>query len=235
MKYLLGTGYHDHKETIAEVFYRRLFELWYVNTLQYSDPPPTHIVCLACGGCCPPLLGQQNVLLDGDIGHVLAVVDRTKPHLLNGGEATILALAMLAYNDESDFIYKEQDCFAFGPWVRQMYEEIGDAGMIHGKHLDKDPGFIGFCLVLIKHRFIPTFIAEFIKQNRPNSRWLLESTIIDMAKRLPGEIKQVSFGYDRDRPFNKSDKVWYIQTQKEDELHDLIKSRHLVFNYDLSK
>ena len=219
MKYVIGTGYHDHG---GDPIFRDLFHYWHRNTLQYAKEGLSDIHCVACGGCRPPALGQNTIHIKGDLGHIRELIDGQATHQFAGGEIVILTLALLAYNDNSDFIYKEQDCFAFGPWVQQMYEEIGDAGLIHGKRLTCDQGFCGLSLMLIRHRYIPVFVSKYLSYRKPDKKWLMEFTMLALGRNNP-DIRQLSFGYDRDRPFNANDRVWYIQAKHPEvaELRDL--------------
>lgn len=229
MKYLLGCGYFQKGGAQAGVSgqdSRTFMEIWHANNVRYCNPAPEKTVCVAVGGCVPPELpGVQVVKLDGNLGHADDLLYGRKPHFLPGGPSIILALAAIAYCGEYDLIYKEQDCLAFGSWVERIYADAGDKGCI-----------FGWCrmmgatcpLMLIKHHFIPHFLHGYLGlgDERDFSR-LIEFKLAKLKENHPENFGLLSFGYDRDRPFNPSDPVWYVQHLSVDELTQ-IKSLGLI-------
>lgn len=201
-KFLIGTGYYSkHPNSPKEEKFRRL---WYINTTKNTGG---RVVRLAVGNS-HPRLAYNTVALSGNLGHINdLVVTKEKAHAYCGWSASMLALALIAYCDESDFIYKEQDCLAFGPWVAKMYEELGGGNVIFGS-CEIQPA--AQSLFLVKHAYIPEFVRLYLSEGPDNDEENLpEHKFATLA--LAHDWKRFSFGYDRDRPFNVADPVFYVQ------------------------
>lgn len=220
-RYMIGSGYcHKHGEgEWAEWFYR----LWMPNT---DLAEPEYIVVLANNDSVPPEIETQSSLREmsfcGNLGHVhdlLGKSDTPRPHAYCGWSGIMLTLALMAYNMECDYIFKEQDCLAFGPWVDRLYAELGDGGMIFGKSSQMP---VAQSLFLVKHRTIPSFVREYLLQlNDRLVESLPEAKFANMRLHHPDQIKQFSFGYDRDRPINYDDPVFYAQKWTPAELMEI--------------
>lgn len=214
-KYHIGTGYFSRPNHGAEEF----FKIWYANTLDHSQPK--RITILSCGGCAIPGAPGQWINLDGDIGHVGQILSGAKKFPYPSGALTICALALLAYLDECDFIFKEQDLLAFGDWPGRIYSEADAGGheMMIGRQKCMP---CAMSLMLIRHSFILEFVRWFLSSEaevRGDS--LSEHKLARWQASNPGKIGYFSFGYDRDRPFNMDDDVWYAQKYSIDELKAL--------------
>lgn len=210
--YHLSTGYHYLPG--ADGF----FQTWLENTLRYSEPK--RISVMADSGSVIPSNHQLLLKLDlaGDLGHFMELLRGEKPYRLNGWSGAIITGAMLAYCDEADYIFKEQDCLAFGPWVNAMYEQLGDAGAIWG-----NCSFMPCeqSLFLVKHGHIPEFVMHYLDgppQNREGE--LGEDKFKRMEEKYPDKYKRFSFGVGRDRPINWDDPVFYFQQAKSEEVEE---------------
>lgn len=225
MKYLIGTGFHSNagdkgNPKTAGLRPVDFWSLWHENTIKYARPAPERIAVIGSGNGIQPFpFGTQWIALSGDLGHVHDLNEHLKPYHWCGWSMALVTLALLAYQNECDFVFKEQDVLAFGPWVERMYAEIGSAGMIFGRARCM-PAVQS--LLLCKHEFIPEFVRLFM------------STGSEQEKRNEGELKfarlerdhpslftRYSFGYDRDRPINYDDEVFYLQHTTPDELKEL--------------
>ena len=225
MKFLIGSSYFDHGEEHRKEFAR----VWHFNTLQ-ARPEPARIVVICEGGCVIPYASPNMdvIHLSGDLGNFMHLVNKQKPHRHTGWSASMIALAMLAYVDESDFIYKEQDCLAFGQWVDTMYRDLGDGDIVFGaKH--ESPPYQGCSqsLFLVRHRFIPEFITKYLTYGpEGNMDMLGEHRFMNMERELGrSRVKQLSFGVDRERPIPWDKPVWYAQQWKNDELEEAHRRR----------
>jgi len=221
---LIGTGeYRQH------AFMRKL---WDDNTDTRRQGMPRYDVVRIAVGCDfadhIDAYGT-NILLGGNCGHVGDLLSGGKPHALCGWSSAVLALAMIAYCDESDFLYKEQDCLAFGPWIDQMYKDLGNKGMVFGRKMVGPPYMeCSQSLFLIRHRFIPEFVRRYIElgpDGDPNN--LPETKFAKMEAANPQHYARLSFGYDRERPINFDDKVWFAQKFTAQEIQEL-KKRGLI-------
>ena len=135
----------------------------------------------------------------------------------------MLAGAMLAYTDESDFIYVEEDCLAFGPWVDRLYEDMGEAVMAFGLKHQSPPWMpCSQSLFIVRHSFIPTFVSTYLRMGRDGDvRTLGEQKFVIMEQQYgPTLIRRMSFGVDRERPIPWGAEVFYFQQPTKAELEE---------------
>lgn len=213
-KYHIGTGFHLPPDKPDNGF----FNTWLLNTLRYSSPH--RITALSDSGSILPSRNALilNLNLDGNLGHFMELLNGTKQYRLNGWSGTILTGAMLAYCDEADYIFKEQDALAFGPWVSRMYEQLGDAGAIWG-----NCSFMPCeqSLFLVRHGHIPDFVMHYMDgpaQNRDGE--LGEDKFKRMEEKFPEKYKRFSFGCGRDRPIPWDDEAFYFQQAKPEDVEE---------------
>lgn len=212
-RYLIGTGFHSKPGQNRGDF----FATWHANTMKYAKPE--RVIVMASGGNKIQGAPGQWIHLDGDIGHTHDLSNGRKPYHWCGWSIALVNLALLAYANECDFIFKEQDVLAFGPWVDRMYSEIGEAGMIFGKAKCM-PAVQS--LLLCKHWFIPRFVelymgtgSEQLKENEGELKFMR------LEQQHPKLFARYSFGYDRDRPINYDDDVFYAQHLQPAEMDEL--------------
>lgn len=222
MKYLLGSSFFDG----GREFRRDMARVWHWNTLA-ARPTPSRIVIVAEGGSKVPIKsGDMDVIeLSGDLGHIGSHLNGSKKHEFTGWSASMCALAMIAYVDEADFIYKEEDCLAFGPWVEQMYADLGPDGDLVFGQAHRSPPWMecSQSLFLIRHRFIPQFVSMYLAMGKDGDvNNLGERKFTRMEERLGStRIRRLTFGVDRERPLPFAAPVWYCQQLKSDELNQL--------------
>lgn len=223
--YLIGSGYYHGvgKALEAESFYK----IWLKNVQQTGVK---EIVIIANGGCRVPMLrsappGLSVVSLSGNLGHVGQLLSGEKSNEIGGWSGSIMALAMIAYNAEKDLVFVEQDCLMFGPCIPKMYEEIGEAGVIFGSNQFME---CAQSLFLVRYRYILDFISHYLTTGAENDHFNLpEHKFSRLQKQYPSEWKRFSFGYDRDKPFNMDDPVFYCQQLTADELL-MLKGKGLI-------
>jgi hypothetical protein len=222
-KYHIGTGFHsppsDHPSSEFEK--SEFFRTWMRNTLRYSFPK--RITIMSDSGSVLPYESDLilNLNLSGNLGHFMELLSGAKPYKINGWSGVIVTLALIAYCDECDFIFKEQDALAFGPWVEAMYEQLGAAGAIWG-----NCSFMPCeqSLFLVKHGHIPDFVAHYLDgppQNRDGE--FGEHKFKRMEEKYPEKYKRFSFGSGRDRPIPWDDPVFYFQQAKSEDVTEAIR------------
>lgn len=219
MKYTLGSGYYKD-EAFAKI--------WVENLVKRATPSPNRIVVISVGGASFPAAGTWfwQISLPGNLGHVGDLL-KGKDRDFCGWSASVLALAMIAYCNETDFIFIESDVLAFGPWVEQMYKDMGEGDMVFGGKMESEPFM--YCaqgLFLVRHRFIPTFVSEFLRMGPDGQRDsegktdnLPEDKFHRLREMFPDKIKTLSFGVDRMRPLPIDSPVWYAQHFTPEELN----------------
>lgn len=231
MAYILGTGFFYRDKEWGLRHADEEFTRWWRNKMKYANPKPKRIFVIAHGGWhvsqktmreCP----ADWIVLDGDLGHSMMLQAGTKPYQYCGWNMVYRTLSDIAYQEECDLIFAEQDCLAFGPWVERMYQDVGTDQMCFGKQLSGGPipeyAYNG--LVLCKHWFLPHFIWRYHGDGDDRGaspygdgehRW---QRIMNAE---PHWFRHLSFGYDRQRPFNVKDEVFYIQQVSGEELTQL--------------
>ncbi len=223
MKYTIGTGFFNPPEGKHDQF----FDIWWENTMKYAKPE--RVIVLANGNSImQKYVPGEWINLPGNLGHTHDLTNGRKPYDWCGWSMAFFTLAMLAYCNETDFFFKEQDCLAFGPWVQQMYAEIGDKKCIFGSSKFPHQQACAQSLVLVKHSFIPEFVrlymgtgSERLKENE------CELKFARLEREHPDHFCRFCFGVDRDRPLPFDDVVWYCQQLKPDEV-DGLRSRGLI-------
>lgn len=195
-------------------------KIWSHNTIKYSSGCDINIF----GPDMPPFdidtYTKIRIIAEYDnLGHVGDYLNGSKIGRWCGWTAGVVFGMIHAYVNNTDFIYKEQDCLVFGDYISRMYTDIGNDGDI----------VFGTCramvnaqsLFMVKRNAIPNVIAS-LAQN--DDKDVLPETKFG---KLPVNVKKLSFGYDRDRPFNIHDDVFYIQQITPTEL-DLLTSANLI-------
>lgn len=227
-KYSIGSGYFERGYA-----QRWFYHVWLDTVLKYADPKPQQILVLASGGfVCPqphPLVLWAKLF--GDMGHCSHLLDGKKLHHFCGGTSTVMALAMMAYANETDFIYYEQDGLAIGPWVERMYAEIGNRGCIFGSCRAMN---CHQSLMLVKHAAIPEYVRLYLGTGRENTPDNMgESKHCRLQVERPDFFTRYSFGCDRDRPIPYADPVFWAQKLSRDEMLEMRRRKLIAFNEEV--
>lgn len=171
MKYTIGTGYyntHKPKEDWSWDANERtskpdLFLMWYVNTIKYSSPSQIVVIDSSMNASKPSKSVKEAVCwieTMANLGHVIDLDKAEGITKFGGWSMSFIISAMIAYNNKTDFIYKEQDCFAFNNWTDVFYSNHGK-DMLVGRETVPDAR-LEQSLFWIKWRFIPEFIAQYM-------------------------------------------------------------------------
>lgn len=230
MKYLLGSSFYENGKNGPE-FRKAFSRTWVFNNLK-ADPQPSRVVVILEGGSEIGASGSNCDLihLTGNLGHVGQLLSGEKKYEFSGWSASMAALAMLAYVDEADFLYKEEDCLAFGPWVKRMYEDMGTGDMVFG-HRHTSPPWMpaSQSLFLVRHSFIPKFVGTYLLMGKDGDLSNLGEQKFVNIERIFGKekIKRLSFGVDRERPLPCNNEVWYGQQFTQNEM-DNLKTKGLI-------
>lgn len=212
-RYIIGSSYYAKPGDGAEWFHR----LWVKNTLKYSNP--SKIIVVGTGAWPKPAPKVELVRLNGDLGHCDHLLKGERDFYMPSCTAAWMALAWIAYLNESDLIVKEQDCLAFGPWVEQIYSEIGDRKFMCG--WSRMFGAATY-LFLVKHEFIPQFCHDYVAEGRENIlARVAETKVRRLIERDPDNYGHFSMGYDKDRPFDCANPVFAVQKLTQAEMLQL--------------
>jgi hypothetical protein len=224
--YTVVSGYHHSSNS------KSFLLTWLENTMRYSNPSRIIVVGDSCDGVEFPVGLSERVipiLLPGDLGSCGALMNGTKDHRFNGWSGSMLAGMMLAYCNETDAIYKEADCLWVGDCVGEMYQQIGDAGIIFGNYLQPDGSHAMLCaqsLFLVRHWFIPEFVSTFLSSPAQNiATEMGEDKFARFEQQNPAMWKRFDFGVDRGRPLPFDKETFYCQQCTDAEIDELQKSR----------
>ena len=198
------------------------FDIWIGNTLEHVDTSKVKFF----GPDATPIgpgwelhdIYQADVVSYDNLGHIGDYIHGHKHGRWCGWTAGVVFGMMHAYLHNVDFLYKEQDCLWFGQGiVDQIYRDLGDKDIVFGSCKLMGPAQ---SLFLVRRNAIPQIIASLAQDD--------DKDVLPEYKfaRLPNHAK-LSFGYDRDRPFNVEDPHWYIQQVTQDEL-DLLRTKGLI-------
>lgn len=227
MKFLIGSSFFERGAGGVE-FRREFARIWALQMAK-TRPLPARVVIVNEGGSGPGFVAGQErgwfdqISLTGNLGHIGAHLNGSMNFEFTGWSASMLACAMLAYTDESDFIYVEEDCLCFGDWVNRIYADLGAGKMIFGRKHQSAPWMpCSQSLFLVKHDFIPTFVASYLAMGRDGVIGNLgEDKFVKLEEKFGGDIvKRFTFGYDRERPINWEDPVFYAQQWRPEELEE---------------
>ena len=228
MNPLIITGYHE--STARDLEFARI---WYYNTIK--APYRGDIYVFETKGSAFPDAEPyaratiRHIPTHFNLGHVGDLLDGKLPFQFCGWSASVLAGAMIAYNCGKDMLYKESDCLAFGSWIPTLYSQLGDAGFIFGRKHQSAPWMpCSQALFLIKHAYIPAFVSRYLALGTDNDATNLpEHKFMRLMEQDPANVKQMTIGYDRERPICFDDEVWYAQKFTEAEMAEL-RRRELI-------
>ena len=225
MRYLLGSGFHSRPGDGRIEF----LPVWRKNVDRYAFPPPADVKVICTGGESVALPLEEIIKLSGDLGHFMDLINKHKDYAFNSWMASALALALVAYNNTSDFIYLEQDALAFGPWVQKLYSEDEKYGVLFGrKHLSAPWMPCSQSLFMVRHWYIPEFVRLILGDGPQNINGNLgEHIFVRLAERYPDKWKQFGWGFDRERPIAYDDEVFYAQQLTSEEL-DTLRAKGLL-------
>lgn len=207
-KYMIGTGYYESSQRDSD-FYKKY---WLPNTLKYSSPEKIIIVSAASPNL-KKLDIEQWIDLTINPGHTDHMRRTGDMSLLGGWTIGFILGAMYAYSCGCDFIYKEQDCLAFGNWVEEARRELSakNVKMLMGRIPEyQQAEGTEVCLVYIERDFIPEFISRLMGINKSDRDYFCEYKFLEIM-RSTSAIGYFDFGYGGARPFNDSDSVFFIQ------------------------
>ncbi len=217
-----------------------LSKQWGQN-LYKIDVEPSKVVIICEGGtdlCWYPLTpamarhrhNAQVIHLDGDLGGWEDVMTDKKKNAHSGWSASVMTLALIAYMNYSDLIFKESDCFAAGPWVHQLYADMGDGDMAFGPPMKSAPWMASAqSLFIVRHSFLPQLVAALINMGPEKSEMQLGEQRFCRIREKFGEkkIRHLSFGSDRERPIQWDAPVFYAQQCTRAEIDEMYR-RHIL-------
>ena len=211
MRYTIGTGYRA-SESHGAAF----FETWMKNTRGHANP--VDLIVVNANSVPQPQLGGTWLNTFHNYGHVKTM---EKGEKYGGWWLGFMMGAMMAYHNACDFIYKEQDCLAFGPWVKQLYDDAKqtDAPVLVGRFNHKYK--IEQSLVWVRRKFIPKLINLYLSIPDTDVTLRPELKFLRIMKRHPKVVAFTRMGCGRNRPLPLEATCFYAQKLKPAELQAL--------------
>ena len=194
---LIGTGFYSDKSSHPANLYQ--LGLWLENTIPIT--PNIVVVDNSVVGIDSDCL--RIIRNNKNLGHV---GDPSAPkgahNRLQGWSMSWIQPALVAYAEGCDYIYKEQDCFAFGDWLPLMK----NASITFGRNsrLDCEQS-----LFWIRHDRILDFVGNYILMGERDCDRLPENKFMHL--RAIGDVEFHSLPGGRDRPLPDLDKPFYLQ------------------------
>ena len=228
MKYLLGSGYFNNP--CAAVPCPEMARAWLGTISMHANPLPEKVVVVSAGGDYPiPFQpGLTPIHCRGDIGNLSHKVSGHKNHDWAGWMPPVVITAMIAYNEELDFVFQEQDCLAFGPYIERMYSDMGDGQMAIGRPLQQMGMPATQSLFIVKHAYIWKFVRDYLTlggdDNDANQG---EKKFARLRANNPADVRVLTFGSDRDRPIPWDEPVISAQQWSREEF-ETAKAKGLI-------
>jgi len=191
------------------------FDIWKKNTKKYAPESEIRII----GPDSPSSKdGIHIVSTYPNLGHVHDYIEGKREGIWCGWTAGIVVGMIDAYVNGWDFIYKEQDCLAFGDFVNKMKEENINSDITYGSCRLMGPAQ---SLFIVRNYIIPVIIGCLAQYK--------DKDVLPEYKFQKLQVRQnrLSFGYDRDRPFNVHDSVFYVQQLTPTDLQ-ILKNSNLI-------
>lgn len=208
-KILVGSGFYsteaDHSRKL------KFFENWSMNTARVSPQLIAVVDNSQCG--LPEHCGVEVVRVRNNLG-------RSDNHALRGSKLMGWSIswilpALIAYSEGMDFVYKEQDCLAFGDWLPQI--TLG--AMSVGKHPSMP---CEQSLFWMARWFIPEFVAAYLAHADPDNQTVTEDKMIQCANGFGHLVQFFDMPFGRARPLTYfKDRPWYAQRFTGQELIEL--------------
>ncbi len=203
----IGTGFYANPSTLREKV--ALLRIWLANTRRVTsriiifDNSETGIP----DGIFPGRIIRSTF----NLGH--CGESEGQRHKFTGWSMSWLIPALVAYSDNSDFIYKEQDCLAFGDWVPQV--RSGRAAFGNNDVMECENS-----LFYLERDFIPDFAQIFMSLPGKDAQFVVEAKFAAVEKMIDG-VGRFSMGVGRNRPLpdDLHARPWYAQRFTHPELN----------------
>lgn len=213
-KYTIITGYWAGKNWRGQDGREKadFYKIWEDNTFKYSSPFDVFVIDPnSQEDLLPEKLDRVKWIRFANQGCCLHVHDgdnlnKSYKQKFGGWSLSIMQGMLLAYSNDSDFIYKEQDCLAFNGWVESMYQTLEKKGarMLVGRKQDAAGQALEQSLFIIKHDFILPFLNAYLslQANDAGEGFLRPEGKFEYLRRLlfEKEMQFLDFGFGRTRP-----------------------------------
>ncbi len=204
---IIGTGFYANPSTLREK--AAFLRLWLANTRQ----PHERVIIFdnSATGIPDGIFRGRVIRSTFNLGH--CGESEGQRHKFTGWSMSWIIPALLAYSDNCDFIYKEQDCLAFGNWLSQV--RSGRAAFGNNDVMECENS-----LFYIERDFIPEFAQAFMALPGKDAQFVVEAKFKALEQSLQG-VGRFSMGVGRNRPLpaDLHARPWYAQRLTHPELN----------------
>lgn len=214
MGILIGSGFYATAKDLEarESFLGR----WMDNTIDACNLRSDRLVIVdnSDPGLSPMSCWRTQVIrVHKNLGHNTDFA-ATHSRLLGWSLSWILP-ALMAYSERMDFVYKEQDCLAFGDWLPEIRRGLMSVG--RHPHMPCEQS-----LFWISRDFIPDFVAAYMAHPDPDNATVTEDKMMQVAKQFGDAVQFHDLPFGRERPLTfHRDRPWYAQRWTPEELQQL--------------
>jgi hypothetical protein len=239
-RYTVVTGYWAASSDVAPNygglskpdFYKR----WFDNTVRWCDP--CDIVTINHGSPALPERKEGKWLdMTYDSHHMGYLMQHPEEGLrLAGCTLTQIEGLIMACNNGSDLVFKEQDVLMAGRCVDAMYDAMGAGiSVCCGKPDDSEDKCTGVMqaiecsLFLVKRDWLLEMAESLLSIHESDAVATTEQKWLTVHNRFPGRFRYAPFGFGRCRRFNLAiaKPPFYVQRLTEEEM-GLLQKRELL-------
>jgi hypothetical protein len=199
---LIGTGFYADAATISEKR-TEWFAHWLPNTRRQCSN-----VVVVDNSSAPGLFqydySYRIVRVRGNLGHMSAPARHATRY--TGWSLSWMIPALMAYSEGLDFCYKEQDCYASGPWLEAI--QCGDFTVGRNSMMPCEQS-----LFFIRNHAILDVLARYQAIRQSDCQVSTEEKFT-MCGATFHEV-----GPGRDRPLNMSAPLWSAQKLTKEEIY----------------
>lgn len=145
-----------------------------------------------------------------NLGHVGDSINSNGPLL--GWSMSWIQPSLIAYAEGCDYIYKEQDCFAFGDWVPYLTSNQPMTTGVNSQMPCEQS------LFYLRHHFILRFVAAYMSIVESDRVMSPEQKFVTVMKMFPDECAFHKLPGGRDRPLPDLREPFYAQRLTPEEM-----------------
>lgn len=233
---LIGTGYFATKENWTKkrhfLSLWRRFNLWPIREM--ADLKIAVVDNSQSGALSTRPMweeyGIQSISVDTNLGHVHDFLNHDTPQW-GGWSMSWMITAMIAYSEQRDFIYIEQDCLCFGDWFGTLMQDRRYNSQHPPGEFDEGHEFDALIgthdtmpceqsLFWVRHGYIPEFLKLYL-EFQGDGMMLPEAKFRMMLRHHRQHIWFHSLGVGRQRPWPETG-PFYVQQLTDPELRQVL-------------
>jgi hypothetical protein len=209
---LIGTGFYANESTFDE---KADFLFQWINNTENAD-----FNIFIVDNCECSFRYSQDVVrtrycrIKRNLGHASTPFHQVAKTPLLGWSISWIIPALIAYSEGCDFVYKEQDCLAFGDWLPIVCQGRATFGQNSIMPCEQS-------LFYLRHDFILTFIRDFMCVPGHDAQISTEDKFRKVMMNHGGDVKFHDLPGGRNRPVPDMTKPFYLQKITPEEMQAL--------------